>query len=200
MTNKANEDIQYKKPVSLQRAAANLVAVFSYPDTSRPEAFMANILNDNDIVAALFARFTGGYHYMIALYGVGEGNTAIKLHVNNLTGDFAFDTGSYNLLGSLTLCTLIKIGTRGQVSPAEIRAIVEAIPLEVPPADQATEKTFDCRVWFREAVRRLDANGILTCPDIDALEIELERLADPNARSILQGIGRFTYFVATTCT
>lgn len=37
MTNKANEDIQYKKPVSLQRAAANLVAVFSYPDTSRPE-------------------------------------------------------------------------------------------------------------------------------------------------------------------
>lgn len=57
---------------------------------------------------------------------------------------------------------------------------LKPIPIAIPEADRGRELTFNCRVWFREAIRTLhNAREFLVCEDVDALEEELTRRAIP---------------------
>lgn len=60
--------------------------------------------------------------------------------------------------------------------------------MAVPEADRAREPVFTCRVWVREAVRRMHAGGyVQLCPDVDALEEEMWRYGRAAARAIEEG-------------
>ncbi|KAF8918822.1 hypothetical protein CPB85DRAFT_1278859, partial [Mucidula mucida] len=55
---------------------------------------------------------------------------------------------------------------------------LKPIPMEVPNRDRANERSFTCRVWFKEAVRRLNDSGLFVqCEDVDALEMDLNEKA-----------------------
>lgn len=55
---------------------------------------------------------------------------------------------------------------------------VKNIPMEVPESQKNREPKCDCRVWFKEAVERLDKAGFFVqCSNVDGLEIELNQRA-----------------------
>ncbi|EED83438.1 predicted protein [Postia placenta Mad-698-R] len=169
----------------------------------RSQALISEVVfNVNSIVAALFTRGRDeGFHWMLALPGAGEEPGAdLKLHVNNPRGRWQFQAGDHNLPQSETLCTVIRIGSRGMTTPAQIRRIVEGIGMNVvPEVDRRREERFTCRVWFREAIRRLVENNILHCLDVDALEAELISLSSPSAEGVLAGTGKYTIHIAASC-
>ncbi|OSX61551.1 hypothetical protein POSPLADRAFT_1144713, partial [Postia placenta MAD-698-R-SB12] len=155
------------------------------------------VFNVNSIVAALFTRGRDeGFHWMLALPGAGE-EPASR---HNPRGRWQFQAGDHNLPQSETLCTVIRIGSRGMTTPAQIRRIVEGIGMNVvPEVDRRREERFTCRVWFREAIRRLVENNILHCLDVDALEAELISLSSPSAEGVLAGTGKYTIHIAASC-
>ena len=51
--------------------------------------------------------------------------------------------------------------------------LLRAIPMEVPSVFSDSEKRFSCRVWVKEAWRVMDANDIIKCSDVVALEREM---------------------------
>ncbi|KAI1794776.1 hypothetical protein LXA43DRAFT_86372 [Ganoderma leucocontextum] len=65
-----------------------------------------------------------------------------------------------------------------------LRALLAQIPMAVPEADKAREPVFTCRVWVREALRRMHGEGYVWCPDVDALEEEMWRYGRAAARAI----------------
>ena len=70
-------------------------------------------------------------------------------------------------------------------SQAALRDMLAQIPMAVvPEADRAREPTFTCRVWVREALRRMHKEGYVRCPDVDALEEEMWRYGRAAARAI----------------
>ena len=70
-------------------------------------------------------------------------------------------------------------------SQAALRDMLARIPMAVvPEADRAREPTFTCRVWVREALRRMHKEGYVWCPDVDALEEEMWRYGRAAARAI----------------
>lgn len=94
----------------------------------------------------------------------------------------------------------MRLGSRGMTTPAQIRRIVEGIGMDVvPEVDRRREERFTCRVWFREAIRRLVENNILHCLDVDALEAELISLSSPSAEGVLAGTGKYTIHIAASC-
>ncbi|KAK0242672.1 hypothetical protein EDD85DRAFT_918880 [Armillaria nabsnona] len=59
--------------------------------------------------------------------------------------------------------------------------VLKNIPMVVPAIDGEREPRFSCRVWCREALRRLDIEGIITCTDIDAMEKEMREYGEAAA-------------------
>lgn len=47
--------------------------------------------------------------------------------------------------------------------------------MTIPLADQRIEPIFTCRVWLKEAVRRLAHYNFINCPNVYVLEQELMR-------------------------
>ena len=69
-------------------------------------------------------------------------------------------------------------------SQAGLRELLTRIPMVVPEADKAREPVFTCRVWVREALRRMHEGGYVQCPDVDALEEEMWGYGRAAARAI----------------
>ncbi|PIL22946.1 hypothetical protein GSI_15642 [Ganoderma sinense ZZ0214-1] len=65
-----------------------------------------------------------------------------------------------------------------------LREMLARIPMAVPEADGERERVFTCRVWVREALRRMHEEGYVDCPDVDALEEEMWRYGRAAARAI----------------
>ena len=61
--------------------------------------------------------------------------------------------------------------------------------------DQNEESESLCRVWWREAIRRLDAEGIIQCPDVEKLEKECLEYALGNQASVPNWEG-YQYYVS----
>ena len=78
----------------------------------------------------------------------------------------------------------------------QLRSLLEQIPLTVPPIDHEREPTFTCRVWIREALRRMHMNGFILCPDVDAMEAQMWRYG----RLAAEAIEKDTFSVATLVT
>jgi hypothetical protein len=152
-------------------------------------------LTPGDLSTLLFSR-TGQFHWAIS---IARGPTRVKmvqtrqpnqadsyswiveeqdLDVSQLTqnglscdiniGDY-FRT-NYPVGTKMLICAL------GKVTENDVRDIVKllrSIPLcVVPDKDKGREARFTCRVWWREAIRRLERGGYINCPDVNALESE----------------------------
>ncbi|KAI0074795.1 hypothetical protein K474DRAFT_1664991 [Panus rudis PR-1116 ss-1] len=79
----------------------------------------------------------------------------------------------------------VKIGTVQSAQRENLKRLLAGIPLESPPED-ATEP-FICKVWVRHAIRLMHANGYINCPDLNALEAEIQNYGDRNEEKVLQG-------------
>lgn len=162
------------------------------------------VLDNEAIVAALFTRLDGTFHWMLALPGAGLNGNAMRLHVINPEQIWQFDDSSQDLMHSHRLCTVVKIGsrrTREQTfTPAEVRNLLAMIELATPVFELARGvQNFTCRVWFRQAVRVLIEKHMVYCPRIKDLEDELLRLATPNAQRVFGGTPSCTYQASKTC-
>ena len=76
-----------------------------------------------------------------------------------------------------------------------LRDLLAQIPMAVPEADRAREPVFTCRVWVREAVRRMHEEGYVDCPDVDAMEEEMWRYGRAAASAIEDGTFRVAALV-----
>ena len=72
--------------------------------------------------------------------------------------------------------------------------VLRTIPMQTPEVDLGKESQFSSRVWWREAVRTLHRNGIIHCPDVDALEREARHFAGTN--DVSQSPAGYKYFVS----
>ncbi|KAJ7862484.1 hypothetical protein B0H14DRAFT_2740207 [Mycena olivaceomarginata] len=112
-------------------------------------------LNVGDILAVLFSSFAiGTFHWAVCV--PINSKEAAKYHANNAGSKWLFE------------------------DPDILRDHLEPVSMSIPVIDQAREPEFNCRVWFREAVRVLDQAGILQCQDVDALEAECKSYAMGN--------------------
>ena len=61
------------------------------------------------------------------------------------------------------------------IGTEELHEVLKDIPMAVPEIDKDREVDFTCRVWIREALRRMHACGFVMCEDVDGLEDEMGR-------------------------
>ena len=143
-------------------------------------------LEHNSIYAALFTHDPGNsWHWAIYLHHASQdslGNlmSGYKLHSHNKHGPWIYECSSLNIVSTLTLVLLAKIGAIEDKDWGVefLNEFLGPIPMEVPEVDRQREPTYSCRTWFREAIRVLHrAQFFIDCPDVDALERELSSQA-----------------------
>jgi hypothetical protein len=79
----------------------------------------------------------------------------------------------------------------------QIKRILEPIPMTLPDCDKTSDEYFRCRVWLKQAIRVLDREGIISCPDADAVvNKELRIFAEANYAAISGGTGGFRFYVS----
>ena len=66
--------------------------------------------------------------------------------------------------------------------------LLHKIPtITVPDADVHREPEFTCRVWVREALRRMHVAGFIHCRNVDAMEAEMFGHGIPAANTVKNG-------------
>ena len=87
--------------------------------------------------------------------------------------------------GGLAAAAIIgRLDPRQGRSKAALRDMLAQIQMMVPEVDREREAAFTCRVWVREALRRMHAEGYVWCPDVNALEEEMWRYGREAAKAI----------------
>jgi len=140
------------------------------------------------ICCGLSSRGDGTFHWTL-LFPI-DTTTAIKIHATNFQGPWEFEK-TYQTLEtspSATICVVVKIGASvvqhhvfhdsqftyvGEMPGNTFEYVCEllrAIPMEVPDVFSDSEQRFSCRVWVKAAWRVMDANDIIKCSDVVALE------------------------------
>ncbi|KAI0093263.1 hypothetical protein BDY19DRAFT_922981 [Irpex rosettiformis] len=152
-------------------------------------SFVAQIvLHPPSIYATLFLRGDGTFHWAICV-SVDDSN-ATKMHVTNLSGGWVYEKIMDSIVKSQTACVAVKIGELSSTRDIEpVSNLLENIPMLIPTIDQSIEERFTCRVWFKEAIRVLTANGIISCPDVYKLERELKAYGEEQDPKTVAGYG-----------
>ncbi|KAI1793423.1 hypothetical protein LXA43DRAFT_1059795 [Ganoderma leucocontextum] len=133
----------------------------------------------DSIYCALFSRGDGKFHWTIVIPS-NNSNDVEMLHVRNPSGGWSFERKTHDVSNSLTACVIVKTGhSHGH-----------------PTVDKTIETQFTCRVWFKQAIRVLAANGVLRCPDVYALEREIIRYGEAQDAKTIAGMG-YKYHVAS---
>ncbi|KAJ3822542.1 hypothetical protein EV361DRAFT_951417 [Lentinula raphanica] len=142
-------------------------------------------LTPGEILACMFSNSNGTFHWGIFL--VVDERNAYKLQARQYGSYWRFEEPKpHDLLASSTLCAMVKIGTfpltNFETIFNHIVPLMREIPMTVPLHEQAVigENIFHCRVWFREAVRKLHDNGYIHCPNVWALYEECMGHAQSN--------------------
>ncbi|KAI0647283.1 hypothetical protein C8Q79DRAFT_908681 [Trametes meyenii] len=113
-----------------------------------------------------------------------------KLHAitNGLQGDGKRWSYDRTALALATSPAVAAAAILGRLPPGktvdDLDAFLCEIPMEVPQIDEGREPVWSCRVWVREALRRMHARGYVVCKDIDALEAEMWRYGGVAAKKI----------------
>ncbi|KAF9807554.1 hypothetical protein IEO21_08169 [Rhodonia placenta] len=145
------------------------------------------MIDSHSIVAAMFTRYDGTFHWSLALPGAGAGGQALKIHAIDPGQFWRFDVSDQDLIHSARLCVVLKIGSRRTPTrtfdPAEVRDLLQEIPMATPVFELSSVQRFTCRVWFRQA----------------DLEDELLGLATANAQNIFSGTVPCSYRISKTC-
>ncbi|EIW64769.1 uncharacterized protein TRAVEDRAFT_42187 [Trametes versicolor FP-101664 SS1] len=99
-----------------------------------------------------------------------RGNDGAWIH------DWGYESTKFTLNTSHTVAAAAILGRLPTGKTVEdLDQLLAVIPMSVPAVDQARERDFTCRVWIREAVRRMHAHRYIHCPNVDALEEEMRR-------------------------
>ncbi|KAJ6502183.1 hypothetical protein C8R45DRAFT_611629 [Mycena sanguinolenta] len=155
-------------------------------------------LHVGDILAVLFSRTDEGTFHWTICVPISH-TVAAKFHVRNTPNDWWFDepVPDHSILHSNTISAAVKIGTidHNAVTRDDLTRLLRTVSMTVPAIDQATEPTFTCRVWFREAIRVLHRNNIINCPDVDELEKECRGYASTNHAAFPQWRG-YTFYTS----
>ena len=61
-----------------------------------------------------------------------------------------------------------------------VEEVLKPIPMSIPSIDKDIEPKFTCRVWWREAIRKLSSFGLIDCMDVELLEKECKAFAGQN--------------------
>lgn len=80
------------------------------------------------------------------------------------------------------------------MSRSVINDLLKNIPLEVPLSDRLIEPVFTCRVWFKEAIRVLNANRVISCSDANQLEKQLVDCGEEAWERVALGTGKPQWF------
>lgn len=90
--------------------------------------------------------------------------------------DWGYESTKFTLNTSHTVAAAALLGRLPSGKTVEdLDQLLAEIPMSVPAVDQARERDFTCRIWIREAVRRMHAHRYIHCPIVDALEEEMRR-------------------------
>ena len=76
-----------------------------------------------------------------------------------------------------------------------LKDLLEPIKVTESNLDEDQESESLCKVWWREAVKRLDTEGIINCPSVDKLEEECAQYALGNQAS-QPGWGGYKYYIS----
>ncbi|EED85329.1 predicted protein [Postia placenta Mad-698-R] len=171
------------------------------------------MIDSHSIVAAMFTRYDGTFHWSLALPGAGAGGQALKIHAIDPGQFWRFDVSDQDLIHSarfhiLRYKTFLmglrpRLGSRRTPTrtfdPAEVRDLLQEIPMATPVFELSSVQRFTCRVWFRQAIRVLIEKSMVYCPRIKDLEDELLGLATANAQNIFSGTVPCSYRISKTC-
>lgn len=134
------------------------------------------------------------FHWYIFVPHAEEAGKAVqtghKLHAidnaqNGAAKSWAFDATEVALATEMAVAAAAVIGeVRSESSLQELEDLLKTIPLAVPAVDAQREPAFTCRVWVREALRRMHKHGFIHCPDVDALESEMWEYGRAAAQAI----------------
>ncbi|KAJ3836834.1 hypothetical protein F5878DRAFT_540611 [Lentinula raphanica] len=142
-------------------------------------------LTPGEILACMFTNSGGTFHWTI--FVVIDHTRAYKLHAKQYGNYWAFEDPPrfQNLLQSFTLSAMVRIGNFND-SYNRMVALLREIPMTVPAHEVLIIHTnvFHCRVWFREAIRKLHDNGYIYCPNVWALYDECMGHAQSNDVSL----------------
>lgn len=147
------------------------------------------------IIVALFLLGGNRFHWIISVQDTtaSQANpaTGMKLHATNVSNKWEFEArGEYSLDQSAAVCVAAVIGELKHekgFTAEKLKDLLALIPMAVPAVDQGKEPVFSCRVWMKEALRRMHAAHFIDCPDVDALEAEMIELGVAAERSIDEG-------------
>ncbi|KAK7049190.1 hypothetical protein R3P38DRAFT_3620923 [Favolaschia claudopus] len=98
--------------------------------------------------------------------GSGSGRCKVLVKIGSIK-TIAFQDGSY-----ITPTQALLHPTHRSHLKTLLVPLLQQIPMRVPPEDWVVETRFDCRVWFRAAVRALRAIGLVRCERVGLLEEE----------------------------
>lgn len=100
--------------------------------------------------------------------------SGVKFHaIDNGIRVWSYERAPHILASSHSLATAAIIGQLKGKNTEDLDVILREIPMAVPAVDQGREAEWSCRVWVREALRRMHTHGFILCPDVDAMEEEM---------------------------
>ncbi|KAH9846325.1 hypothetical protein C2E23DRAFT_744335 [Lenzites betulinus] len=98
---------------------------------------------------------------------------------------WSFTHSTYVLGTSMTVAAAAVIG---RLPPGrtvrDLVGLLQEIPMAVPEVEAQREQRFTCRVWIREAVRRMHTRKYICCPDVYALEAEMLQYAEEFLKAV----------------
>ncbi|KAH9830498.1 uncharacterized protein C8Q71DRAFT_368342 [Rhodofomes roseus] len=143
------------------------------------------------IYAGLFSRRDGTFHWTVM---VPLNDTVCeKFHATEDSNGWRYEHTPHTVVTSRTACVVVKIAQLNNLTIEYLDRLLSTIPMETLPADQGQQ--FTCRIWFREAIRRLHKAGVLQCPSVNNLEFELKDQASSHYMNLERGA---TYKVLTS--
>ncbi|KAI0807596.1 hypothetical protein C8Q74DRAFT_1213469 [Fomes fomentarius] len=154
-----------------------------------PQPILSPVPRYPDIIIALDLMSTTPprFHWFIFVPNDPATNAAsanssyagTKLHAvtNGLQGDdrrWSYDRSPLSLATSPAVAAAAVISRLpANKGVDDLDALLKQIPMATPGVDRDREPAWTCRVWIREAVRRMHAHGYVVCEDVDALEEEM---------------------------
>ncbi|OBZ72863.1 hypothetical protein A0H81_06847 [Grifola frondosa] len=151
----------------------------------RPEPQYPDILVSLHLINTNPPRFHWALFVPDPVVSTGTKFHAVTDHSEPGSGIFTYDKSITVLPSDRGVATAAIIGSLGSRSVNDLDTLLSSIPCNtVPSVDREREPRFTCRVWLREAVRRMHGAGFIRCADVDALEKEILFYGEKAAQEI----------------
>ncbi|KAI0724004.1 hypothetical protein C8T65DRAFT_564282 [Cerioporus squamosus] len=143
-----------------------------------------------DILIALDLMSTTPAKFHWFIYVPDSPTAGTKLHAvtNGLQGDdkrWSYDRTPLDLPKSPAVAAAAVVGRLPEGRTIDdLDMLLQKISMSTPEVDKDREPAWTCRVWVREALRRMHTNAWIVCEDIDAMEEEMWRYGEEAAAAV----------------